>query len=36
MEVEGLGQIAAVAGQFGIPVIMLSGDGAACAERHLR
>jgi D-amino peptidase len=32
MEVGELGQIAAIAGQFGIPVIMLSGDEAACAE----
>jgi D-amino peptidase len=32
MEVGELGQIAAIAGQFGIPVIMLSGDEAACVE----
>jgi D-amino peptidase len=32
MEVGELGQIAAIAGQFGIPVIMLSGDEAACRE----
>ncbi|MBS1876351.1 MAG: M55 family metallopeptidase [Acidobacteria bacterium] len=31
-EVGELGQVAAIAGQFGIPVIMLSGDRAACAE----
>jgi D-amino peptidase len=31
-EVGELGQVAAIAGQFGIPVIMLTGDKAACAE----
>lgn len=31
-EVGELGQVAAIAGQFDIPVIMLSGDEAACAE----
>jgi D-amino peptidase len=31
-EVGELGQVAAIAGQFHIPVIMLSGDEAACAE----
>ena len=27
-----IGQVAAIAGYFGIPVIMLAGDEAACAE----
>jgi D-amino peptidase len=31
-EVGEVGQIAAIAGHFGIPVIMLAGDEAACAE----
>ena len=31
-EVGEVGQIAAIAGYFGIPVIMLAGDEAACAE----
>jgi D-amino peptidase len=31
-EVGEIGQIAAIAGYFGIPVIMLAGDQAACAE----
>jgi D-amino peptidase len=31
-EVGEIGQIAAIAGHFGIPVIMLAGDQAACAE----
>jgi D-amino peptidase len=31
-DVGEIGQIAAIAGYFGIPVIMLSGDEAACAE----
>lgn len=31
-EVGELGQVAAIAGHFGIPVIMLAGDEAACAE----
>jgi D-amino peptidase len=31
-EVGELGQVAAIAGYFGIPVIMLAGDQAACAE----
>lgn len=31
-EVGEVGQVAAIAGQFDIPVIMLSGDEAACAE----
>ena len=31
-EVGELGQVAAIAGQFGIPVIMLAGDQAACDE----
>jgi D-amino peptidase len=31
-EVGELGQVAAIAGQFGIPVIMLAGEEAACAE----
>jgi hypothetical protein len=31
-EVGEVGQIAAIAGHFGIPVIMLAGDDAACAE----
>jgi D-amino peptidase len=31
-EVGEIGQVAAIAGHFGIPVIMLSGDQAACDE----
>ena len=31
-DVGEIGQVAAIAGQFGIPVIMLAGDRAACAE----
>lgn len=31
-EVGELGQVAAIAGYYGIPVIMLAGDEAACAE----
>lgn len=31
-EVGEIGQVAAIAGYFGIPVIMLAGDQAACAE----
>jgi D-amino peptidase len=31
-EVGEIGQVAAIAGHFGIPVIMLAGDQAACAE----
>ncbi|HEY1341527.1 MAG TPA: M55 family metallopeptidase, partial [Bryobacteraceae bacterium] len=31
-EVGEIGQVAAIAGYFGIPVIMLSGDQAACDE----
>jgi D-amino peptidase len=31
-EVGEIGQVAAIAGQFGIPVIMLAGDQAACDE----
>jgi D-amino peptidase len=31
-EVGEIGQVAAIAGYFGIPVIMLAGDEAACAE----
>lgn len=31
-EVGEIGQIAAIAGYFGIPIIMLAGDEAACAE----
>jgi D-amino peptidase len=31
-EVGEVGQVAAIAGYFGIPVIMLAGDQAACAE----
>jgi len=31
-EVGEIGQVAAIAGYFGIPVIMLAGDPAACAE----
>src|SRR2546430_14108092 len=31
-EVGEIGQIAAIAGYFGIPVIMLAGDQAACSE----
>jgi D-amino peptidase len=31
-EVGEIGQVAAIGGYFGIPVIMLSGDEAACAE----
>src|SRR5947207_2509822 len=31
-EVGEIGQVAAIAGYFGIPVIMLAGDHAACAE----
>jgi D-amino peptidase len=31
-DVGEIGQIAAIAGYFGIPVIMLAGDQAACAE----
>jgi D-amino peptidase len=34
-EVGEIGQVAAIAGYFGIPVIMLSGDQAACDEVHL-
>lgn len=32
VEVGEVGQVAAIAGYFGIPVIMLAGDDAACAE----
>jgi D-amino peptidase len=32
LEVGEVGQVAAIAGQFDIPVIMLAGDEAACAE----
>ena len=32
VEVGEVGQVAAIAGYFGIPVIMLAGDEAACAE----
>ena len=31
-EVGEIGQVAAIAGQFNIPVVMLAGDQAACAE----
>ena len=31
-EVGEIGQVAAIAGYFGIPVIMLAGDQAACDE----
>ena len=31
-EVGEIGQVAAIAGHFGIPAIMLAGDQAACAE----
>src|SRR4029077_20568574 len=31
-EVGEIGQVAAIAGYFGIPVIMLAGDQAACSE----
>src|SRR5262249_7381952 len=32
MDVGEIGQVAAIAGHFGIPVIMLAGDQAACTE----